>query len=54
MTASDVITYTALIGFLLGAVVALHGWVNRAVALMATGLAIAVPTGVLSLIMLLP
>ncbi|MFF9436340.1 hypothetical protein ACF1BP_21660 [Streptomyces sp. NPDC014735] len=54
MTSTDVITYAALIAFFLGTVVAIHGWANRSAAPMVAGLAIAVPTGVLSLIMLLP
>ncbi|MBQ0891118.1 hypothetical protein KBZ94_40460 [Streptomyces sp. RM72] len=54
MTSTDVITYTGLIAFALGAVVSLHGWANRSAAPMLTGLAMAVPAGVLSLIMLRP
>ncbi|MFJ2218178.1 hypothetical protein ACIQVO_38255 [Streptomyces sp. NPDC101062] len=54
MTSTDVTLYTGLIAFVLGTVVALRGWASRSAAPMIAGLMIAVPTGVLSLIMLLP
>ncbi|MEU4077724.1 hypothetical protein [Streptomyces venezuelae] len=54
MTSTDVIMYAGLIAFALGTVVALHGWTNRSAAPMLAGLAMAVPAGVLSLLMLRP
>ncbi|MFI1189672.1 hypothetical protein [Streptomyces californicus] len=52
MTPTDGIAYASLIGFLLGTVVALHGWTNRSAAPVITGLLLAVPAGVLSLVLL--
>ncbi|MFE2640829.1 hypothetical protein ACFXKF_39965 [Streptomyces scopuliridis] len=54
MTPTDVVAYAGLIAFILGTFVALRGWTNRSPAPMIAGLAMAVPAGTLSFIMLLP
>ncbi|WP_274036673.1 hypothetical protein [Streptomyces sp. MMBL 11-1] len=54
MAPTDVIAYSGLVAFLLGAFIALHGWTNRSAAPMITGLVIAVPAATLSFLMLLP